>query len=114
MEVYNCRMNRLTRRNATRGAGRAAGSLALVALMGAPALADNTAALLQRFFAPDARPLVSYRAFRHMTASTRGGKMSATIEAWTSLDPSRGFTWEITKAEGSGLIQKRVLIKALE
>lgn len=91
-----------------------AGMLALLALAVAPGLAQSTPPLLERFLAPDTQPLVSYRAFRHLTASTRGGKMSATIEAWTSLDPQRGFTYEITKSEGSGLIQSRVLRKALE
>src|SRR3954470_23867269 len=76
--------------------------------------AQHTGALLDRFFAPDDQPLVSYRAFRHLTASTRGGKMSASIEAWTSLDPLHGFTFEVTKVEGSSLIQTRVLVKALE
>jgi len=85
-----------------------------VALAVAPALAQKTTTLLDRFLAPDTQPLVSYRAYRHITASTRGGKMSAAIEAWTSLDPQRGFTYEITKSEGSGLIQGRVLRKALE
>jgi hypothetical protein len=76
--------------------------------------ADHAVALLDRFLAPDAQPLVSYRAFRRLTASTRGGRMSAAIEAWTTLDPQHGFTYEVTKVEGSGLIQKRVLIAALE
>jgi hypothetical protein len=76
--------------------------------------AQQTVALLDRFLAPDDRPLVSYRAFRRLSASTRGGKMSASLDAWTSLDPQHGFTFEITKMEGSGLIQKRVLVKALE
>jgi hypothetical protein len=71
-------------------------------------------ALLDRFLAPDDRPLVSYRAFRHLTATTRGGRMHASIDAWTTLDPVRGFTYDITSAEGSGLIQKKVLIAALE
>ena len=74
----------------------------------------GTGALLDRFLAPDAQPLVSYRAFRRLTASTRGGRMTASIEAWTTLDPQHGFTFEVTKAEGSSLIQKRVLIAALE
>jgi len=103
MEVYNCRMRT-----------RVAGTLALLALAVAPALAQKTTTLLDRFLAPDSQPLVSYRAYRHITASTRGGKMSAAIEAWTSLDPQRGFTYEITKSEGSSLIQGRVLRKALE
>jgi len=93
---------------------RTALTLALLTLAVMPALAEHTTTLLDRFLAPDSQPLVSYRAFRHMTASTRGGKMSATIDAWTSLDPQRGFTYEITKTEGSGIIQKHVLVKALE
>jgi len=93
---------------------RLAGTLALLAVMVAPAVAQHTAPLLDRFLAPDSEPLISYRAYRHITASTRGGKMSAAIEAWTSLDPQHGFTYEITKSEGSSLIQGRVLKKALE
>ena len=76
--------------------------------------AVRSAALLDRFLAPDAQPLVSYRALRHLTASTRNGKMTASLDAWTSLDPQRGFTYEITKMEGSSIIQKHVLIKALD
>jgi hypothetical protein len=72
------------------------------------------AEFIDRFLAPDDVPLVSYRAFRHLTASTRGGKMSASIDAWTTLDPTGGFTFEVTASEGSGLIQRRVLIAALE
>ena len=72
------------------------------------------AEFIDRFLAPDDVPLVSYRAFRHLAASTRGGKMRASIDAWTTLDPTGGFTFEVTASEGSGLIQKRVLIAALE
>jgi hypothetical protein len=71
-------------------------------------------ALLDRFLAPDEQPLVSYRAFRHLTASTRGGKMTAALDAWTTLDPQRGFTFEVTNVEGSAIIQKHVLVKALQ
>ncbi len=96
---------------------RAALTIILAALAVMPAaanVAQHTTTLLDRFLAPDDQPLVSYRAYRHLSASTRGGKMSASIEAWTSLDPQRGFTYEITKTDGSGLIQTRVLRKALE
>jgi hypothetical protein len=93
---------------------QAAVIVGLLALAVAPALAQHTAPLLDRFFAPDARPLVSYRAFRHMTASTRGGKMMASMDVWTSLDPQRGFTYEITAMDGSSIIQKHVLVKALQ
>ena len=40
--------------------------------------------------------------------------MTASIDAVTSLDPQHGFTYEIEKAEGSSLIQTKVLIKALD
>jgi hypothetical protein len=70
--------------------------------------------LIDRFLAADGQPLVSYRAFRHLTATTRGGRMYASLDAWTTLDPVRGLMYEITAAEGSALIQKRVLIAALE
>jgi hypothetical protein len=70
--------------------------------------------LLERFFAPDEKPLVQYRAFRRLTASTRGGRLSATIEAWTTLDPVTGFTFQVVSEEGSPLIRRRVLIAALE
>ena len=70
--------------------------------------------LIDRFLAPDETPLVSYRAFRRLTASTRGGRMHAALEAWTTLDPVRGFSFEITSMEGSPLIQRKVLIAALE
>jgi hypothetical protein len=97
---------------------RAALTFALVALAVVPGLAKvsvrQTGALLDRFLAPDGQPLISYRAFRHLSASTRGGRMSASMDAWTSLDPQRGFTFEITRMEGSSVIQKHVLLKALE
>ena len=86
----------------------------VLTLAAAPALAQRSASLLDRFFAPDAQPLISYRAFRHLSASTRGGKMTASMDAWTSLDPQRGFTFDIVKMDGSSVIQKHVLIKALE
>jgi len=70
--------------------------------------------LIDRFLAPDETPLVSYRAFRRLTASTRGGRMRASLEAWTTLDPIHGFNFEITSMEGSALIQRKVLIAALE
>jgi hypothetical protein len=88
--------------------------VALALAAGSPVLADSTTSLLARFFAVDAQPLISYRAFRHMTAATRGGKMTASMDAWTSLDPQHGFTYEITAMDGSGIIQKHVLLKALE
>jgi hypothetical protein len=70
--------------------------------------------LIDRFLEPDESPLVSYRAFRHLTASTRGGRMTASVDAWTTLDPVHGFNYEVTSRAGSGLIQGRVLVAALQ
>jgi hypothetical protein len=70
--------------------------------------------LIDRFLAPEDQPLVSYRAFRRLTASTRGGRMHAEVEAWTTLDPARGFNYEITSRAGSALIQGKVLVAALD
>jgi hypothetical protein len=69
---------------------------------------------LARFFAPTTPPLVSYRALRHVGASTRGGKMSATLVAETSLDPAAGFSYRVVSEDGSGIIQRKVLLAALE
>jgi hypothetical protein len=105
-----------------KGLGAALVAVAVVAGAGAIGSADvvekqpvgERTPLLDRFLAPDDQPLVSYRAFRHMSASTRGGRMQASMDVVTTLDPQRGFTFEVTAAEGSGLIQKRVLLAALE
>jgi hypothetical protein len=102
---------------------RLAAALAMAVMAGAAASANvfleqqpagGRMALLDRFLAPDDQPLLSYRAFRHLSATTRGGHMSASIDVWTTLDPVHGFTYEITSMEGSPLIQKKVLIAALE
>lgn len=74
----------------------------------------QTATTVERFIAASAPALTSYRAVRTLTATTRGGKMHATVEARTSLDPQDGFRFEVVSAEGSAMIQKRVLLAALE
>ena len=76
---------------------------------------DSTSSdsVVERFLAPDRAPLVSYRARRRLTASTRGGRMRAAIEAWTTLDPRQGFSYQITSEEGSETIRHHVLVAAL-
>jgi len=71
-------------------------------------------AFIDKFLAPDQEPLVSYRALRTLTASTRGGRLQATVSAWTTLDPVKGFSYEIVSEEGSSIIRRKVLIAALE
>lgn len=70
--------------------------------------------VLARLWAPDDKPLVQYRALRHMTASTRGGRISASMDAWTSLDEAGRFSFEIVSESGSSLIRQRVLRAALK
>jgi hypothetical protein len=93
-------------------AGMAAVLAATVPLAAQPHIVRDQ--FIDRFLAPDSVPLVSYRALRHIAASTRSGKMSASIDAWTTLDPAMGFMYEIVSREGSGLIQQKVLVAALE
>jgi hypothetical protein len=71
-------------------------------------------AVIDRFLESGSPELRSYVARRQMTASTRGGRMHAYLEARTSLDAAGTFRFEVVCAEGSGLIQRRVLTAALE
>ena len=87
-------------------------SLPVVRLSATPEPAVDAA--VDRFFARSAPVLTSYRALRQLSATTRGGKMQATLTARTHLDPQQGFRYEIVEASGSSMIQKRVLVAALE
>lgn len=69
---------------------------------------------MQRFLGSNEPPLTSYRAQRTLTVSTMGGRMAASVEAWTWLDSSGRFDFEVIRAEGSGLVRNRVLLAALE
>jgi len=74
----------------------------------------QAADLLAKFLAPDEKPLVRYRALRTLTATTRGGRLTASLKAWTSLDPEHGFTFQVVSEEGSPIIRRKVLLAALE
>jgi hypothetical protein len=87
-------------------------SLPVARLSATPEPAADAA--VDRFFARSAPVLTSYRALRQLSATTRGGKMHATLTARTHLDPQQGFRYEIVEASGSSMIQKRVLVAALE
>src|SRR5262249_34923964 len=86
--------------------------LSIVVVPQAPAV-DRHGSLVDRFLAPDEQPLVSYRAERHLTASTRGGKMRGEMDVITSFDPERGFTFTIVSESGSSVIRRHVLLAAL-
>jgi hypothetical protein len=68
--------------------------------------------VLDRFLPTADAPPVKYRALRRLTA--RAGDRVATLTAWTSFDPTTGFSYEITEESGSGLIRSKVLHAALE
>ena len=69
--------------------------------------------ILGRLARPDERPLLTYRARRHLEAVTRGGRMRAELDAWTTLEDGR-FTFEVIAESGSSLIRHRVLWAALD
>ena len=64
---------------------------------------------MARFLESGHPPLTTYRARRHLEASTRSGKLSAQLDAWTDLAPNGTFTFEIVAESGSDLIRDRVL-----
>jgi hypothetical protein len=70
--------------------------------------------VVRRFLATDTPALTSYRARRTLTASTRGGRMTASLDTWTWVDAAGRFDYEIISAEGSDLIRRKVLVAALE
>ena len=95
----------------------AVGALAALTLAASPALQAGDGArlaALERFLGPEQSPLTSYRALRRLSAATRGGRMAATIIAWTELHPASGFRYEIVSRSGSPAVQSRALIPALE
>jgi hypothetical protein len=83
-------------------------------VMPAPNLPRGDPAPLIRRLAVDDAPLTSYRAFRTLTADTRGGQVRARLTAWTWLDPIAGFQYSIVDEDGSGVIRQKVLHAALE
>jgi hypothetical protein len=74
----------------------------------------GTDELVGRFLASATPRLTSYKARRTLTASTRGGKMTASLEARTWVDGDGHFAYEITSQEGSDLIRRKVLVAALD
>jgi hypothetical protein len=66
------------------------------------------------FLSNAAPPVVSYRALRNLESAARGGRMRASLKAWTSLTPDEGFQYSVVEEEGSTLIRRKVLRAALE
>ena len=65
-------------------------------------------------FLESGRPLLTaFRARRHLEAASRGGKMTAQMDAWATLTADGKFTFEVEKESGSGILRQRVLRAAL-
>ena len=91
------------------------GAIATAALVGAPpahtaeAITDTVA----RFLESGRPPLLAYRARRHLQASSRGGKLKAQLDAWTTLQSDGTFSFEVLQESGSNMIRQRILHAAL-
>lgn len=96
---------------ATATLAAATGAPALAARSDSPTEGADTLARFLRGNRPVPRP---YRARRTLEASTMGGRMKATVEAWTSVDASGRFHYDVILEDGSALIREHVLLKALE
>ena len=70
------------------------------------ARSSESTEMLDRFLNSGKPALTSYKARRVLTASSMGGRMSATLEAWTLLNTDGTFSFEVIRQEGSGLIQE--------
>jgi hypothetical protein len=79
-----------------------------------PPRVESPVAMVDRFLQSGAPELQTYQARRRLEASTMGGRMKATVEAWTSVDSAGVFRYEIISEAGSDLIRKHVLIGALK
>jgi hypothetical protein len=92
-------------------------AMATAALVAAPASAPDSTPpggdTVARFLESGHPPLVAYRARRHLQASSRGGKMKAQLDAWTTLQPDGTFSFEVLQESGSNMIRQRVLRAAL-
>jgi hypothetical protein len=74
----------------------------------------STPSIVDRFLSTEPVPLTSYRAVRRLHATSRGGKMEASMTAMTTLSPDEGFRFVVLESTGSGLIRNRVFLPALE
>lgn len=89
------------------------GALASLGLSRAADAPTPTSETVARFLEAGRPALTAYRARRHLEASTRGGALSAQLDAWTDLTSEGTFTFEIIQESGSDLIRGHVLRAAL-
>ena len=70
--------------------------------------------IVQRCLERQEEPLTRYRALRRLQADNIRYKKQGWLEAWTTLEPERGFKYQIVAEGGSSYIRDKVLRKALE
>jgi hypothetical protein len=70
--------------------------------------------LVQHFLNRSDERVTSYRALRRLEAHNHRYKKHGWIEAWTTVDPESGFTYDIVGEGGSSYVRDKVLRKALE
>jgi hypothetical protein len=94
--------------------------LAAVSLLASssPMAATNHGAavppLVQRFLDRQDEHLNSYRALRRLEAHNTRHNKHGWIDVWTTLDPAKGFKYEIVSEGGSAYVRNKVLRKTLE
>lgn len=87
--------------------------LATTAFLASPAGSTRQEETITRFLQSGQPALVAYRALRHLEASSRAGRVTGQLDAWTTLSPDGTFSFEVVRESGSGLIRQRVLHAAL-
>ena len=69
---------------------------------------------LARFLQPASRPLVTYRALRHLSGHTDDGGLRATMTVWTELVGNGQFRYQIVSEEGSDKTRSKVFRGVLD
>jgi hypothetical protein len=69
---------------------------------------------MRRFLSRADEPVRSYRALRRLEGHNKRYNKHGWVEAWTTLDPQRGFAFDIAGEGGSSYVREKVLRKTLE
>jgi hypothetical protein len=75
---------------------------------------DSSTSIVARFLARDEKSPTEYRALRRLEATSKKLGATAWMEAWTDLDATGVFRYEVAAEGGSGYIRKKVLRAWLE
>ncbi len=86
----------------------------LLALPLAARRAPDASPIIDRVVARYDPPARQYRALRHLEAQSVKLGAAAWMEAWTDVDPTEGFRYQIAGEGGSGYIRSHVLKPWLE